>query len=60
MSTFAKQAIKKAKLAVLWVRRILFAPDHFSTSPLTRLSLAVRGGIVFFKISLKRRCVRIV
>ncbi|MBS7406886.1 MAG: hypothetical protein KIG15_04465, partial [Coriobacteriales bacterium] len=46
MSTFAKQAIKKAKLAVLWVRRILFAPDHFSTSPLTRLSLAVRGGYV--------------
>lgn len=46
MSTFAKQAIKKAKLAVLWVRRILFAPDHFSTNPLTRLSLAVRGGYV--------------
>ncbi|MGN0073616.1 MAG: sugar-transfer associated ATP-grasp domain-containing protein [Coriobacteriales bacterium] len=46
MSTFVKKAIKKAKLAVLWVRRILFAPSHFSTNPLTRLSLAVGGGYV--------------
>lgn len=46
MSTFTKRAIKKAKLAVLWVRRILLAPDHFSTNLLTRLSLAVGGGYV--------------
>lgn len=44
MNSFLKKAIKKAKLAYLWVDRILFAPNRFHAGLLTRLDLAIRGG----------------
>ena len=36
--------IKRIKLTVLWVRRILLAPDHFSSNPIRKLALALSGG----------------
>ncbi len=44
MSPFMKKAVKKAKLAFLWVERILRAPNHFGVSFGARLRLAVFGG----------------
>lgn len=44
MHPFIKTAVKKAKLAYLWVVRILFAPNHFGASIFTRLHLAICGG----------------
>jgi hypothetical protein len=44
MSPFLKKAVKKAKLAYLWLGRILTAPNHFGASVFTRLHLAVGGG----------------
>ena len=45
MSSFTKKCIKKAKLVVLWFRRILFAPNHFSeVGFFTKLRMNVCGG----------------
>lgn len=39
-----KKAVKIAKLAFLWVQRILRAPNHFGANIFTRLHLAICGG----------------
>lgn len=44
MSSFTRRTIKRVKLAALWVRRIVFAPDHFSKNPLRKIALAINGG----------------
>ena len=44
MSAFIKRNIKRAKLAYLWVNRILYAKGHFKVSPFTKLFLNVSGG----------------
>ena len=46
MSSFVRRNIKRVKLAALWVRRILLAPDHFNTGPIRRLRLCLEGGYV--------------
>lgn len=43
MRAFIKKVIKKIKLAVLWVRRILFAPNHFDVPLYTKLWMNVHG-----------------
>lgn len=42
--TFISTAVWKAKLFLLWWRRIIFAPDHFAKRPLLKLHLALHGG----------------
>ena len=45
MGPFVKKCIKKAKLVVLWFRRILFAPNHFKeVGFFTKLRMNVSGG----------------
>lgn len=44
MGPTIKRWIKRAKLAVLWVRRIILAKDHFGSNPIKKLALAIRGG----------------
>lgn len=46
MSPRIKRWIKKLKLAVLWVRRILFSKDHFHINPFRRLYLNICGGYI--------------
>lgn len=43
MSPWIKRWIKRIKLAVLWVRRILFSKDHFRINPFKRLYLNICG-----------------
>lgn len=45
MRRMLKNLIKKVKLAVLWVRRILFAPDHFGLPFSVRLRMSVSGFV---------------
>lgn len=45
MLNLLKRMTKKTKLAALWVRRILFAPDHFGVSPFIRLSMSAHGFV---------------
>lgn len=40
-----KNLIKKVKLAVLWVRRILLAPDHFGLPLSVRLRMSISGFV---------------
>ena len=44
--TFISFSVWKAKLFLLWWRRIIFAPDHFAKRPLLKLHLALHGGYV--------------
>lgn len=45
MRAFVKAAVKKTKLAVLWVRRILLAPDHFRVAFPVKLWMNVHGFV---------------
>ena len=44
MNNFVKMNIKRVKLAVLWVRRILFAPNHYKVGFVTKLRMNIFGG----------------
>lgn len=39
-----KHCVKTAKLALLWFRRILFAPNHFKVNLATKLRMNIFGG----------------
>lgn len=39
-----RACVKKAKLVLLWVRRILFAPNHFKVNVLVKLRMNIFGG----------------
>lgn len=46
MHPVIKASIKRAKLAYLWVTRILLAPNRFNVPLFTRVRYAIRGGFI--------------
>lgn len=46
MMEFARKCLNLIRLAVLWVRRILLAPNHFGVSVFQRIKLSIMGGYV--------------
>lgn len=45
MRGFVRKSVKALKLAVIWVRRILFAPNHFGVSFFTRIRFSFLGFV---------------
>lgn len=45
MSDFVRRWVKRIKLAAIWVRRILFAEDHFNQGLFRRLQMSVHGYV---------------
>ena len=49
---FLNALLHKLKLAVLWVVRVLFAPNHFHQSLFTRIRYAVCGGYMVDQVKM--------
>ncbi|QTV80565.1 hypothetical protein [Microbacterium sp. NIBRBAC000506063] len=52
MHPLIRRAVKKAKLAYLWVTRILLSPNRFKVGFFTRIRFAVFGGFMADQVAL--------